>query len=378
LAPWAITLFSSFMLWLIEEREVHVDVVYDQTTVIGRYLRKTGFIKLFDLKAGPTEDERSDSDVTGRLTRIRQSRDIPVFAAEVMRMLSVGDSELEGALKYSIVELLRNVVQHSRSPVGGTALAQYFPSTGLVEVAVADFGIGIRAALRSTYPELDSDWKSLRFSLLPHVSGTFGRSEYSSMQDNAGLGLFFIKEIATRSSGGFFLGSNGALIDLWGNRDGTPGRKYVTARKGGWPGTFAVLQLRRNTIGRFESLLHVCRDLAAEARKDPRLVYLDFVDEVPQIEGIRVVRVADFEEDVERAAEVRDTQILPPLDAGEVVVLDFQGVPFATQSFVHALLYKVFKDHPSFRTGLSLAGCSSSAIEAVRAVAAYATVDSSN
>ncbi len=47
--------------------------------------------------------------------------------------------------------------------------------------------------------------KALKFSLLPHVSGTFGRSEYSSMQDNAGLGLFFIKEITTRAGGGFFL-----------------------------------------------------------------------------------------------------------------------------------------------------------------------------
>jgi hypothetical protein len=119
----------------------------------------------------------------------------------------------------------------------------------------------------------------------------------------------------------------------------------------------------------------VCRDLAAEARKDPRTVHLDFVNEVPEIDGLNVVTVKEFEEDVERAAEVRDTIVIPALDAGQLVVLDFRGVPFATQSFVHALLYKVFRGHPSYQAGLSIAGCSPSSREAVRAVAAYATLE---
>jgi len=204
LAPWAVTLFAAYMLWLVEKRGVQIEVARDDATYLGRYLDRTGFIELFDPK--PRGDNpRAEGDVSGRLTRIQHSRDIPRFAADVMDLLVIGDKNLEGAVKYSLVELLRNVVQHSRSPVGGVALAQFFPSNGLVEVAVADFGIGVATALRPRYGDLDSDLKALKFSLLPHVSGTFGRSEYSSMQDNAGLGLFFIKEIATRASGGFFL-----------------------------------------------------------------------------------------------------------------------------------------------------------------------------
>jgi STAS-like domain of unknown function (DUF4325) len=374
LAPWAVTLFAAYMLWLREKRGAQIEVVHDDTTFLARYLTKCGFFDLFDPNAR-VEDPRAGSDVTGRLTRIQQSRDIPKFAGDVMAMLAIGDEDLEGAVKYSLVELLRNVVQHSRSPVGGTALAQYFPNTGLVEVAVADFGIGIAQALRPRYEDLDSDLKALKFSLLPHVSGTFGRSEYGSMQDNAGLGLFFIKEIATRAGGGFHLGSGAALVNLWGNQDGSPGRKYLASPVGGWPGTFAVLQLRKKSIERFESLLQVCRGLAAEARKDPRTVNLDFVDEVPEIDGLNVITVKEFEEDVERAAEIRDTRIIPALDTGQLVVLDFRGVPFATQSFVHALLYKVLRDHPSSRVCLTVAGCSPSSREAVRAVAAYATLE---
>jgi hypothetical protein len=102
---------------------------------------------------------------------------------------------------------------------------------------------------------------------------------------------------------------------------------------------------------------------------------LDFVDEVPEIDGLNVITVKEFEEDVERAAEIRDTRIIPALDAGQLVVLDFKGVPFATQSFVHALLYKVLRDHPLSRVCLTVAGCSPSSREAVKAVAAYATLE---
>jgi hypothetical protein len=210
MAPWAVALFAAYMLWLVEKRGARVEVLYDDGTYLGRYLKKCGFIEMFKPEVRAI-DAPATADLTGKLTRIQHSRDIPKFAADVMAMLAIGDDDLEGAVKYSLVELLRNVVQHSRSPVGGTALAQYFPSTGLVEVAVADFGIGVQAALRPRYKDLDTDLKALKFSLLPHVSGTFGRSEYGTMQDNAGLGLFFIKEIATGAHGGFFLGSGAAL-----------------------------------------------------------------------------------------------------------------------------------------------------------------------
>jgi hypothetical protein len=101
-----------------------------------------------------------------------------------------------------------------------------------------------------------------------------------------------------------------------------------------------------------------------------RDVYLDFIDEVLDIQDLKVVKVKDFEEDVERAAEIQDTVIIAALAEGELFVLDFPNVPFATQSFVHALMYKVLREHVAFQSCLSIAGCSASTREAVRAVAA--------
>jgi hypothetical protein len=212
---------------------------------------------------------------------------------------------------------------------------------------------------------------------LPHVSGTFGRDMYGSMLNNAGLGLFFVKEIASRADGGFFLASFNSMADLWGNADGSSGKKYFYSPVGGWRGTFAVLQLRRNRIGEFQVLLQHCRDLAAEARKSPGSWFVDFVDSVPAgLPGIEKVVVGEFEENVNEAARVRDDVIIPALRNGKIVVVDFGGIRFATQSFVHALMYRVLRDVPQARHQLIVLAASNPSMEAIRAVAAYATLPS--
>ena len=194
------------------------------------------------------------------------------------------------------------------------------------------------------------------------------------MASNAGLGLFFIREIAARSGGGFFLGSGSMLAAIRGSEDGTPQRRYYVSKTDGWPGTVAVLQLRRGHIGEFESLLQRCRDIAAEVRRDPTELKLDFIDEVPELEELLVVRVKSFEEDVEVADQVREEEIIPALQAGRLVVLEFAGVRAATQSFVHALLYRVFRDGRNTETALSIACADNATQQAIRAVTAYARV----
>jgi hypothetical protein len=45
-----------------------------------------------------------------------------------------------------------------------------------------------------------------------------------------------------------------------------------------------------------------------------------------------------FQEDKDLARELRTARLIPALAAGRSVVLDFSGVGYATQSFVHALI----------------------------------------
>lgn len=52
-----------------------------------------------------------------------------------------------------------------------------------------------------------------------------------------------------------------------------------------------------------------------------------------------------FTEDKNRAKELRQGTLLPLLDSGETVALDFANVQSATQSFVHALLGEALKKY---------------------------------
>ncbi|HKG22219.1 MAG TPA: STAS-like domain-containing protein [Blastocatellia bacterium] len=48
--------------------------------------------------------------------------------------------------------------------------------------------------------------------------------------------------------------------------------------------------------------------------------------------------IAGFAEDKDQAKSIRKAQLLPALERGERIVLDFRDVKYATQSFIHALL----------------------------------------
>lgn len=378
-APYAVTLFAAYTLWLQNVKQCNVSIKYDPSTPSGNYLLQSGFLHLLGISTTEAPMERPDRIVT--LTKISASNEIPKFASSVMKILQIDDEELAGAVKYSLIELLRNVVQHSGSAGGGIAMAQYYPKSGLVEVCVADIGVGVKSTINEAYPEIDSHLKALKLVTLPHVSRTFKAGGYTAMHDNAGLGLFFIKQITSLSGGSFFFGSKDALVDIWGDREGQQRKYYFTAKAGGWPGTFAYLQLRRDTIAEFDSMLAVCRRLAAEAQKYPAELSLDFVEEIPEIgdhEELVIVDVQAFEEDVERAAKIREEDLLPSMRLGTLVVLNFDGVKFATQSFIHALMYKVIRDGQNIGSTLCIAKCSRSTREAVMAVAAYARMGESD
>jgi hypothetical protein len=54
-------------------------------------------------------------------------------------------------------------------------------------------------------------------------------------------------------------------------------------------------------------------------------------------------KVGAFAENKDTAREIRVTEIVPALNGGEEVVLDFEKVEAATQSFVHALISDVIR-----------------------------------
>jgi uncharacterized protein DUF4325 len=52
-----------------------------------------------------------------------------------------------------------------------------------------------------------------------------------------------------------------------------------------------------------------------------------------------------FAEDKEDARHIRLEQVMPALERGEAVVLDFKKVSYATQSYIHALIGEALQKH---------------------------------
>jgi hypothetical protein len=98
----------------------------------------------------------------------------------------------------------------------------------------------------------------------------------------------------------------------------------------------------------------------------------DFVGAHADVEKMFTIRVREFDEDNPAAIRVRNEQLRPRIENGEVVLLDLEGVRAPTQSFVHALLSEVFKI-PGSLARLSFVNCTPSAREVLKAVAAYAS-----
>jgi hypothetical protein len=60
-------------------------------------------------------------------------------------------------------------------------------------------------------------------------------------------------------------------------------------------------------------------------------------------EIILFARVGAFAENKDAGRDIRIQEIIPSLDKGEEVILDFENVESATQSFIHALISDIIR-----------------------------------
>jgi hypothetical protein len=79
-----------------------------------------------------------------------------------------------------------------------------------------------------------------------------------------------------------------------------------------------------------------------------------------------------FAEDKDEAKHLRTSEILPILARGEELVLDFEYVRYATQSYVHALIGEALKKHGEEALGLlEFKNCSAAVRSVIELVVDY-------
>jgi len=365
LEPWALALFTAYGLQM-KQNGAQVSSRLDPHNPCNVYLRQMGIEEV--LRTGQSTQAWDDSHQNTGLHVISSHQDVVRFRKSAALLGGGPDESAMDALEYGMTELGRNVVQHAASPIGGVAIAQYFPEAHRIQIAICDCGIGVREALLPRYPEISGNLEALKLALLPHVSGAMPHGPYHS-SENAGLGLFISKEICWRSQGSFWIVSRDALIGV--NHDDASARERIYRTINPWPGTLVVMDLPSKGVEDFAGLIQLCNILASDARKSSGPAGLEFVQSAEELGDAHVVAIAPFAEDVEKAKAVAETVLGPIVASGKTVVLDFAGTRFVTQSFVHALLHDVFRMKLSL-VRLVFLHCTLSTEEAIRAVAGYA------
>lgn len=179
------------------------------------------------------------------------------------------DGAVVDTLTYSMREVMRNVVEHSRSERFGIC-AQYWPSKSRVEVAILDRGIGLRQSLsRNPHIDTSTDKKSINYALMPAISGKAfkgSRTKQKGNWANSGFGLYLTNRIC-RNGGTFFIasGDTGMLLTK------SEGKRYFKCKL---EGTAIRMQMRTEGL---PGLLEALTRYRAEGYEFQRL-YEEIVD----------------------------------------------------------------------------------------------------
>lgn len=82
--------------------------------------------------------------------------------------------------------------------------------------------------------------------------------------------------------------------------------------------------------------------------------------------------VGSFAENKDKARDIRIQEIIPILEKGENLILDFKGVDSITQSFAHALLSDLIRNYGvDVLDRISFANCNETVSKIIKIVAEY-------
>jgi hypothetical protein len=219
------------------------------------YAAHVGFFKYFGMSYGLAPSEAAGSINYVPMTEVvvasirERAATTYVHAGEIVedeaRQLAKLLTRNEGVpavdtLTYSLREIVRNVIEHSKSPTY-TISAQYWPSTQLAELAFSDDGCGIASSLREN-PNLriETDLTALKLAVLPGISSkAWRRANRSDVWANSGYGLFMTQRLCALGGQVTLLSGNNGIVVI--DDEMQELETYV-------PGTIVVLRLNAGAI----------------------------------------------------------------------------------------------------------------------------------
>jgi hypothetical protein len=246
--PWVFAAIGAYI-----SRANRWDMTVDATGLVDcAEAARMGIARFIESPNGSVED--SESEPVGRYIPMRwvsTSQDLAVVFADVVPLLHLADApEQAKAIQYSVSEMVRNVMEHSRSDDGAIVAAELYsdPDDGpaRVSIAVADGGMGIRSSIERNY-DVASDADGILTAVKPGTTGA-ARGRYGATE-NAGAGLFFTRRMARTTGGHFAVLSGEALFVSPPEADGDSDEALL-ATVAPYPGT--VIAIEVGTEARFD------------------------------------------------------------------------------------------------------------------------------
>lgn len=183
------------------------------------YLQRMGLFSVLGFQ-GPSEYKPHEE--TGRfmpLRKIHNSTELDNFLKDLDPILHTSQNNTR-VIKHVFSELLRNVLEHSQSPLGGNVCVTYNKKHSRIGLGISDAGIGILSGMRG-YKYFSSHKDAILAALTPGISGT--TKHIGGTEENAGAGLFYTKCIAQATRNHFLIYSGNSYYKLCS----TPNNKAV-------------------------------------------------------------------------------------------------------------------------------------------------------
>lgn len=374
--PWAILLLAAYGM---SKKDEKIYIENNRTTKAAKFACAMGLDEILT-------DEKTfvklQKDRTVRLSNIKEYEQIEPVAEKISRLIIADydkakkdkDYESEDVrkiIRYVLVELMRNVIQHSYDPNGGLIVAQRMdkddPNNPHIQIAVSDCGIGILQSLRTSRKDITDPVVALERSLWPGYSGKFTEYQTGTAQ-NAGMGLFFVSEIAKLTAGKFFIASKGATLFIQGDPE-FAGNNHIEHSIISYEGTFASFEMPKKNVDDYDGLISRVQERARKV-KDEKIAKHWIRFDIPKENFMEFV-ISVAAENTVKAEEFANNEIIPRIKNKQPLILNFTNIPICTQSFMHALIFNAVKIAYELKVPLYAKKATPTIIDSIKLVENY-------
>lgn len=249
----------------------------DITATSGHYLARMGLFEVLGKESPYTIEEHESAGRFIPLTQIRTQEEQTKFITDMIPLLHLEADEAD-AIKYTVGELVRNVLEHANAEHGAFVAAQYYPNQKMVRLGISDTGVGIWKSIHRSWPVI-TDIEAIKLALTPGITGTTRKEGGTAV--NAGAGLFFIKSMAMVARDYFVIYSGTGLYKLTKRDKRTKGLPRLRANPDkdkhaetndapAYPGTIVAIDISIDQTNEFKTLLATIRNAYSQAVKERR------------------------------------------------------------------------------------------------------------